>query len=183
MVLESQRGKSSEWMKGCGSLVDGVSFETTSRLRVSVSLFHLCVEHQKGIHVLVEHGVIGSAFVLLRPQYEAYIRGMWFHRCATDDQVLRFLDGKEPPKVRDLEEAVQKLEGFEKKVLGEYRKEIWRNLNDFTHGGTIQVKARNTKDEIISNYFPEHIAGLLQLAATLSLLASVAIASATNNMA
>lgn len=181
MVLESQRGKSAEWMKGCGSLVDGVNCENTNRLRVSVSLFHLCVEHQKGIHVLVEHGVIGSAFALLRPQCEAYLRGMWFHGCATDDQVSGFLAGVEPPKVGDLIEAVQKLEGFEKGVLGEDRKEIWRNLCDFTHGGTIQVKARNTKDEIISNYFPEHIAGLLQSAATLSLLASVAIASAANS--
>lgn len=181
MVLESQREKSAEWMKGCVSLVDGVNFETTSRLRVSVSLLHLCVEHQKGIHVLVEHGVIGSAFALLRPQFEAYLRGMWFHQCATDAQVSGFLAGEEPPKVGVLIEAVQKLEGFENGALGEARKEIWRNLNDFTHGGTIQVKARNTKDEIISNYFPEHIAGLLQSAATLSLLASVAIASAANS--
>ncbi len=180
-MLESQREKSAEWMKGCGSLVDGVNFETTNRLRVSISLFHLCIEHQRGIHVLVEHGVIGSAFTLLRPQFEAYLRGMWFHRCATDAQILRFLAGKEPPNVGNLIEAVQKLEGFDEKVLGKVKKEFWRNLSDFTHGGSIQVKARNTKDEITSNYLPEHIAGLLQSAATLSLLASVAISSAANN--
>ncbi len=181
MVLESQLEKSAEWMKECGSLVDGVSFETTNRLRVSVSLSHLCVEHQKGIHVLVEYGVIGSAFALFRPQFEAYLRGVWFHRCATDAQVSDFLAGEEPPKFGDLIGAVQKLEGYKEGILGKFKKEIWRNLNDFTHGGAIQVKARITKDEIISNYRPEHIAGLLQSAATLSLLAGSSIASAVNS--
>lgn len=181
MMLESQLEKSAEWMKGCASLVDGVNFETTSRLRVSVSLLHLCVEHQTGIHVLVEHGVIGSAFALIRPQFEAYLRGVWFHRCATDKQVSGFLAGEEPPKVGVLMEAVQKLEGFEEGTLGKAKKEIWRNLNDFTHGGNIQVKARNTKDEIISNYRPEHIVGLLQSSVTLALLAGAAIASVVNS--
>lgn len=181
MVLESQLEKSAEWMKGCASLVDGVNFETTNRLRVSVSLLHLCVEHQTGIHLLVEHGVIGSAFALIRPQFEAYLRGVWFHRCATDKQVSGFLAGEGPPKVGVLMEAVQKLEGFEEGTLGKAKKEILRNLNDFTHGGTIQVKARNTKNEIISNYRPEHIVGLLQSSVTLALLAGAAIASVVNS--
>ena len=181
MVLELQLEKSAEWMKNCISLVDGVNFETTNRLRVSVSLFHLCVEHQTGIHVLVDHGVIGSAFALIRPQFEAYLRGIWFHRCATETQISGFLVGEEPPKIKIIMEDEQKLEGYEEGALGKAKKEIWRNLNDFTHGGAIQVKARNTKDEISSNYRPEHIAGLLQSAATLSLLAGIAIASAVSN--
>jgi hypothetical protein len=73
MVLELQLEKSAEWMKGCASPVNGVNFETTNRLRVSVSLLHLCVEHQTGIHLLAEHGVIGSAFALISSQFEAYL--------------------------------------------------------------------------------------------------------------
>jgi hypothetical protein len=181
MVLELQIEKSAEWMKGCVSFVDGVNFETTNRLRVSMSLLHLCVEHQTGIHVLVEHGVIGSAFALIRPQFEAYLRGVWLHQCATDAQVSSFLAGEEPPKVGVLIEAVQKLEGFEEGALGNLKKTIWRNLNDFTHGGTIQVKARNTMDEIASNYRREHIVGLLQSSVTLALLAGTAMATVVNS--
>jgi hypothetical protein len=55
--------------------------------------------------------------------------------------------------------------------------QVWSNLNDFTHGGAIQVKARNSRDEIISNFKPHHVSGLLGSSATLSLLAGVAIAS------
>lgn len=125
--------------------------------------------------------MIGSAFALIRPQFESYLRGVWFHRGATDNQVSRFLSGEEPPKVGAIIDAVQKLEEFEEGALGNTKKEIWRNLNDFTHGGTIQVKARNTKDEIIGNYRLEHIAGLLQSSVTLSLLAGMAIANAVND--
>ena len=181
MVIESQLEKSAEWMKGYSSLVDGVNFETTNRLRVSMSLFHLCVEHQNGIHVLVKHRVNGSAFALFRPQFEAYLRGVWFHRCATDVQLLDFLNSKEPPKYKVLMTDVQKLEGYEEGALGRFEKEIMRNLHDFTHGGVIQVKARITKDEICSDYRPEHIANLLQSAVILALLAGLSIASAVND--
>jgi hypothetical protein len=183
MPLEIHLAKSGRWMRECASLVDGIAFETTDRLRVAVSLLHLSIEHQTGIHVLVEHGVIGSAFALMRPQFEAYLRGVWFHRCATDTQVSGFLSGKEPPKVGNLIAAVHELEGYEEGYLGKARAEIWSNLNDFTHGGAIQVKARITRDGIVSNYLHEHIAGLLQSAATLSLLSGVAIAKAVGDSA
>ncbi|MEK9133510.1 MAG: hypothetical protein AAB333_01480, partial [Pseudomonadota bacterium] len=87
------------------------------------------------------------------------------------------------PQVEEFEVAarVQKLEGFEEGALGNLKKTIWRNLNDFTHGGTIQVKARNTIDEITSNYRHEHIGGLLQSSVTLALLAGAAMATVVNS--
>ncbi len=96
MTLELQLEESAKWMKRCVSIVNGLDFETTKRLRLSLSLLHLCVEHQTGIHVLVDHGVIGSAFALIRPQFEAYLKGVWFHRCATDEQISAF------PEVKNL---------------------------------------------------------------------------------
>jgi hypothetical protein len=169
-------------MDECARLIDGVSFETTNRLRVAVSLLHLCVEHQKGIHVLVDHGFAGSAFALVRPQFEAYVRGVWFHRCATEAQVADFLSGGEPPKINTLLEALEKVDAFSDGRLTMLKSAVWRNLNDFTHGGAIQVKARNTPDEIVGNYRPEHVSGLLQTAATLSFLGGVAIAAAVANV-
>jgi len=181
LALESQLEKSAAWMDGCAPLVDNVNFATTSRLRVSVSLFQLCVEHQTGIHALIEHGVTGPAFALIRPQFEAYLRGVWFHRCASDAQILGFLAGAEPPKTGTLIEAVQKLDISGEETSGGFVRDIGRNLDFFTHGGAIQVKACNTKDGMTSNYHPEHIAGLLQASVTLALLAGAAIASVVNS--
>ena len=178
MPLERALERSDQWMRECASLVNGASFDTTNRLRVAVSLLHLCIEHQTGIHSLVNLGVIGSAFALLRPQLEAYVRGIWYHRCATDQQVTAFLGGAEPPKIGALIGALQTLDGFDAVLLNDLKKKVWRNLNDFTHGGTIQVKARISMNEIASNYKYEHIAGLLASAATFSLLAGVGLAAA-----
>jgi len=181
MPLRPQLEASAQWMGECARLLDGASFQTTNRLRVAISLLHLCVEHQKGIHVLVDHDIIGSAFVLIRPQFEAYVRGVWFHRCATDTEISGFLGGAEPPKINTLLAALEQLPAFSDSRLTTMKQSVWRNLNDFTHGGAIQVKARNTRDEIKSNYRPEHIDGILETSATLSLLGSVAIAAAVGD--
>lgn len=177
MDLESHISKSAEWMRECASILDGINFETTNRRRVAIALLHLCVEHQTGIHLLVDNGVIGSAFALIRPQFEAYVRGAWIHRCASDEQVAGFLQGSEPPKLSQLIAAIEKIEAFEEGFLGRIKTEAWRNLNDFTHGGVTQVKARVTANEVVSNYKHEHICGILQSSATFSLLAAVGIAS------
>jgi hypothetical protein len=181
MPLELALERSRRWMVECASLVDGASFETTNRLRVAVSLLHLCIEHQTGIHTLVEHGVIGSAFALFRPQFESYVRGVWYHRCATDQQVASFIGGAEPPKMAALIQALEALPGFSDGSLNLIKKGTWRNLNDFTHGGTIQVKARNSRDEVASNYKHDHVAGVLEASAMFSMLAAVAIAAAVNS--
>lgn len=181
MAIDSDIRKSADWMLGCVSAVNGVAFDNNSRSRVSVSLLHLCIEHQAAIHLLVHNDVIGSAFALMRPQFEAYLRGIWFQRCATDHQVADFIAGGQPPKVAALVEAVQKLGEYEEGTIGAVKEKIWKNLNDYTHGGCFQVNARNTIDEITSNYRPEDIAGLLRSAASLSLLAALAISNAVGS--
>jgi hypothetical protein len=178
MQLDAALTQSEQWMTERVSLTDGIKFETTNRLRVAVALLHLSLEHQTGIHSLVNLGVIGSAFALLRPQFEAYVRGVWYHRCATDAQVSSFIGGEPPPKINVLIEEIEKLEAFDEKLLSATKRQIWPNLNDFTHGGPTQVKARCTVDEITQNYREEHIANLLTASATWSLLAGVALAAA-----
>lgn len=144
MPLESAIERSRRWMVECSELVDGQNFETTSRLRVACSLLHLCIEHQMAIHTLVDHGVIGPAFALIRLQFESYVRGVWFHRCATDPVIASFLGGAEPPKIDILIRDIESIPTFDEGLLSATKKQNWRNLNDFTHGGTIQVKARNS---------------------------------------
>jgi len=183
MPLDTALAQSEQWMKERVSLTDGITFETTNRLRVAVALLHLSLEHQTGIHSLVNLGVIGSAFALLRPQFEAYVRGVWYHRCATDTQVSLFTGGEQPPKIDVLIEEIEKLEAFDEKLLSSTKRQIGPYLNDFTHGGTTQVKARCTVDEIAQNYREEHIANLLTATASWSLLAGVALAAAVGTEA
>lgn len=181
MPLEAAITQSKNWMTECSSLIDGTSFTTTSRLRIAASFMHLCVEHQQGIHTLVDHGLIGSALALLRPQFEAYVRGTWYHRCATDDDIEKFLRGLEPPRISHLLSDLKVLPNFDGARLEAIKQAAWNALNDFTHGGVGQIKARITRDEITRCFKPEHIVGLLNYSATLSLLAGTGIAGVASS--
>jgi hypothetical protein len=180
MPLEAAIIQSKGWMTECSSLIDGTSFERSNRLRVSASFLHLCIEHQQGIHTLIEHGLVGSASALLRPQFEAYVRGIWYHQCAADSQITSFLQGAQPPKISPLLAALKAIPDFDGETIERTKKDVWRTLNDFTHGGAIQVKARNTADEIVRNYTPEHVVGLLRISASLTLLAGTGISAIAN---
>jgi hypothetical protein len=177
MPRSSAVEKSEAWMIKCAALIDGVSFSTADRARVSVSLHHLCIEHHTGIHTLVDQGVYGSAFALFRPQFEAYVRGAWYHFCALDSQVSKFLKGDDPPPINKQIADLEAAGGFDSGSLSRMKAQVWNNLNDFTHGGAIQVKARNTRDEVIQSYKPAHVDGLVTASSSLALLAGVGIAA------
>lgn len=179
--LSSALQQSERWMVKCAALLDGVTFLTSDRLRISVSLHHLCVEHHSGIHTLVDHGVYGSAFALYRPQFEAYVRGAWYNFCATDGQLRKFLNGNDPPRINAQIAELEDFGGFDGRSLSTMKAQVWSNLNDFTHGGATQVKARNTRDEVVQSYKCEHVVGLVSASATFSLLAGVGIAAAIND--
>ena len=112
MPLEKAIEQSRRWMIDVATLVDGTTFDTTTRSKISVSLQHLSIEHHTGIHTLVDHGVLGSAFALFRPQFEAYVRGVWYHFCATEDDLLRFLSGSQPPHIDTLIEQLERRGAF-----------------------------------------------------------------------
>jgi hypothetical protein len=182
MVLKIAHEQSVSWMVKSNQLLDGVDFKTSNRSVVSVSLLHLSIEHQKAIGVLVGCGnVNGSAFALLRPQFEAYVRGLWYNRCASDKQIQKFLSGGEPPRINKLIEAVEETDGFKHGALMRQKKSLWTALNDYTHGGSVQVKARTTGSEITGNYSLEHLAWLLNKSSDLSLLAGIEIVGIANN--
>jgi hypothetical protein len=181
MALDKQITKAVEWLNESNKLLDIALFSAMSRVRVSVGLLHLSLEHQGGIIALVDHQMFGSALALFRPQFEAYVRGVWFGWCASDDEVATFLKGDEPPKIRPLIEAVEQLEGYEGNALSKIKAKVWSAMNDYTHGGTMQVKARSTKDDIAHNYNPAHIAGVVQSSVGLAYSASVAIAKIAEN--
>src|ERR1039458_10217040 len=68
----------------------GRDLPATARARMAFGCLDLAVEHQSGIAVLADQPLWGPAFALLRIQLEAFVRGVWLARCATDDQLAWF---------------------------------------------------------------------------------------------
>jgi hypothetical protein len=65
------------------SAIDGVELQANDRVRIAGACLDLAMEHHKAIVVLAAHQLFGSAFALARPVFEAYVRGVWLHRCAS----------------------------------------------------------------------------------------------------
>lgn len=181
MPLDRAIKQSEQWMVRSSTLVDGLDISSTPQRRVAAALFHLCTEHQQAVHTLTNHGLIGSAFALLRPQFEAYVRGVWYHRCATDAQLNAFITGAEPPKIGPLLFDIRKIADFNSESLIATKTKVWRVLNEFTHGGSVQVRARITPVEIRQNYKAIHIADMLRWSSILSLLGYVGMAAIAEN--
>ena len=57
------------------------------------SCFGIAQEHHHAIILLLEKGLCASAFALVRPAFEAYVRGEWLALCADEEGVSRFLNG------------------------------------------------------------------------------------------
>lgn len=54
---------------------------------VPAAVLGLAIEHQMAIQDLVARQHLGSAFALVRPQFEALVRGIWLDLCATEDEL------------------------------------------------------------------------------------------------
>lgn len=176
MKLSQAISRANVWFTESSALLDRTPFNPTKRARVSLGLLHLSWEHQEGLYDLTRTGKFGSALALFRPQFEAYVRGVWFYECALDEQVDAFLSGQQPPKIGELIRALEEQRGNTDLFLSRVRAKIRTVLNDFTHGGVIQVKARNALNEIARNYNLDHIADTVDASAIIGHLAAITIA-------
>ena len=135
----------------------------------------VALEHHKSIVLTTNVQFHGSAFALVRIEFEAYVRGQWLRYCASDDEVERFkrdrLDKKFSKIIGDLESH----EAFNVGVLLQIKQESWRAMNSFTHTGFLQVVRRVSATEIGSNYTEEEIVGTLDFADSIAILATLAI--------
>lgn len=176
MNLAEAIKKSGTWINLCNELVGDLELKADKRNRVVAALLHLSLEHHGSIQRLVCHHQNGSAFALLRPQFEAYIRALWLMKCASDQQLEEFLEDKEPPGVNRLIREIEDQPGYEEKVLSGLKDRIWRSLCGFTHGGYVQASWRMTEEEIVSDFSEEHLVGLLITSCALSLQAYITLA-------
>ncbi|MEW6387178.1 MAG: hypothetical protein AB1491_06655, partial [Thermodesulfobacteriota bacterium] len=57
--------------------VDGLEFSSEDRYRISSALFDIVHEHAKGIVILLEQTLFASAYALVRPMFEGFVRAVW----------------------------------------------------------------------------------------------------------
>lgn len=147
------------------------------RARIAGGCLHTAIEHSQAIVLLISEGMFGSALALVRLLFEAWIRGLWILRAASDDEVDRAGDDSFP---RDFGYLIDKLESaggaVEAGMLSAVKAENWTALNSWTHTGFRQVGARFTPSGLGSGYKDEEVTSALDWADGVSLMIVVEFA-------
>ena len=175
--------KSTEHVQDAGQFVEWLRLAVhekvlpaSNRVRASASCLAIAQEHHHSIALLTEHRLFASSFALLRAAFEAYVRGMWLFLCASEPQVSRFLNGKEPPKLDNLLAALEATPGFAENVLSTLKKRHWSAMCAFTHTGGLHVQRWNTSEAVEPHYDPKEVAQVLFFAELIGALAVLGIA-------
>ena len=184
MSLDNIIATSGKWLTECNTRLDGREVGTSDRNRVAGGLFHLSLEHHGAVQLLISNKPYphyGSAYALLRPQFEGFVRGVWFHHCANEQELKNFINNCEPPRIDKLILAIETIPGYEEGFLKATKRNVWKIMCSYTHGDFTQVASRNTATEITANYSEAQVAELVSGACSITLLVAVAFARLLDN--
>jgi hypothetical protein len=162
--------------------LDGLEISRERRILLAVSCYDVVLEHHIGIVTLTRSGINASAFALVRPLFETFIRGVWLRHCATDEEIELYVNDKLDHQFWQLLKAVESIEGFEDGVLSGLKKNAWRAMNSYTHGGIQQAGRRTSGSYIEPNFPAEEVAEVIKLAGSFALFAFQQVAIEAKRM-
>ncbi len=168
--------KSDSWRQSLNAHCSKMSLTASNKTRMAGGLFHLSNQHYYSTIELTMKNYSSSAFALMRPQFESFVRGIWGARCATDDSIKEFLNGKEPPRINDLLSKIENLDEYSDGSITKLKEEIWSLFCDFTHGGGNQVSWQSSATSIGAMYTGKEVKMIRRYSDSVAYLNSIAFA-------
>src|SRR5215472_9177562 len=92
--LETALALSADLSKWLDSSIHNLEIPTGDRETIVGALFDQVHEHHKAIYLLLQNSLAGSAFSLVRPMFETFVRGLWLLYCASEKAVEKFKKDK-----------------------------------------------------------------------------------------
>lgn len=161
---------------------DGIEIKAANAARVPGTLLDICLEHHAGIVHLVTGRMNGSAFALIRAQFEALVRAVWLHLCATSEELKAFVDKDALPlNFGQMIEAIETHDDFGDKVLSGIKMQVWKAMHGYTHGGMHQISRRIKGNSIEPNYGPEEVTEVLKASGLFALMSLLQIGRLADN--
>jgi hypothetical protein len=157
----------------------GIDLPADPRVRIASGCLDIALEHQAAIALLVKNEMLGSAFALMRVIVESVVRGMWFARCATGEELDKFQKDKLEPSFSLLVKALER--GTGSNTLSRMHETSWNALCGFTHTGFHQIRRRNSEDTTAPDYPEAEVIQVLNFAASMGLIAAVELATLAGN--
>lgn len=182
MNSDDALNKATQLMSSLDRKLDGLKVIGGIEARVSAALLHLSLEHFGAIVVLLQNQLNGSAAALVRVQYEALIRGMYFYQCASESEAEQFFSGVQPPKIGLMIERLEKKPGFTSGVFSRVHLREWDAMNSYTHGGSAQVQRRYSGSDLANHYSGSDRLDILRAAKGMALVAATHAALACGSL-
>ena len=166
MNIEESLYNAQNLMDSIDKKMNGVVLPGHLRSKVFHSLLHLSLEHFGSIVILVKSRMNGSAYALLRPQYEAVIRGLYFQNCADQKEIELFIAGENP---YGLYTMIKKIDGkLDIDSFKNFYTLVKNVIHTYTHGGIEQLERRYTENELVSNFTENECISLIELSSNLA---------------
>ena len=176
MRIDNRIRKSEALIQWMDQNIDGLEISSDDRTRISAACFDIALEHQKAIVLLIANKLFGTAFSLARVLFEAYIRGLWLAKCATDKEIDDFKKDKLEKKFDTLIKEIEQQDGFKEGILSKAKSVNWKAMNSYTHSGFFQAVRRNKDNTIQPNYAEDEVLDLLGFSDAIGILAALQIA-------
>ena len=143
-----------------------------AKVDLALACFDIALEHQAAVSILYKNGLYGSMLSLLKVLTESVVRGMWILHCASEREIRNFLKNRDQ---KTFKEMIGDIESFLKPdipTLSNLHKNLWKDLNGFTHTGFNHLSNRFDDNNIKANYNPQDLTNSLALSITLGLIAA-----------
>ncbi|KAA1153798.1 hypothetical protein EU510_08385 [Pseudoalteromonas sp. FUC4] len=143
------------------------------------SLFHSTViEHHRSIILLIKRNLFSSACTLMRPLFEAYVKGLWFSHCAEEKDFNALRKDKFQKTFGAMIKDIDEKKGSKLSVpKGHY----WNTLNSFTHSGAALLSRKYNEDSITNSHDDELLKNLLDFSSNYALLSGCEISMCSGN--
>lgn len=143
---------------------------------LAAAYFSLVLEHHVATAHLFRDALPSSAFALLRPVFDAYLRGEWVRRVAGDDQLERFRTGKFEPAPDRILKALRTSHPEIGNALEKTKRKNWPALSGFTHGGFAQMAWQLKEGSVGPNFSDEFWLSALDFADSFARAAAISLA-------
>lgn len=146
MEMDLLLNRSELLMQNIGELIAHPLYDQSIRLDISAQACFLSLEHAAAVRLLASNGMMISAPVMLRCQFEALTRGIWSLYCAADEQ-LELLSivlseqsveaGRSMPSASVMLQALKAVPNAAEpmRCLSEFKEHSWKALNSYVHSG------------------------------------------------
>jgi hypothetical protein len=161
-----------------------LSIPNDPRTNLAARCHFTAMEHHAGIALLFSVGHPAPALTLLRPVFEAYVRGIWLSDCASDAQIADFQsrDWRKIPKIKTMVLSIERTTTFiDTGTLGKSLSANWETLCGFTHTGIEQLQMCLSNDAIERSCSDEQIDEASNFASACAIMAGIATATLAGN--